>query len=220
MRILIVTACLVVITGCPSEKAPPPPPEPAKPAPTKPAEPPPAPPAAIADAGAPTEAATKPEWEPPLTDAESKALDTYAGFSGDGLVFAATQFSAGAGLPIMLFLSTTTNTVEKNVPIENGDTRVALAKELSEEGFPKPGTPPKIPPMVATKILPEGVVVTFSGMPATRPFKPFEGRSVPAGATVLALSKDGKHAAVRVVSKSAPTEFGPATELHTVTLFE
>jgi hypothetical protein len=222
MRIPIIVATLALFTACPTEQPAPPPPTPPDAGAPIAAEPLPVDAGAIAtsDAGAAEAAVVKPEWEPPLTAEEAKALDSYAGFSRDGLVLAVAQFSAGAGLPIMLFISTTTNTVEKSVAIESGAVREKLAKELSEEGFPRPGVPPKIPPMVVAQLVDEGVVVTFSGIPASRPFKPFDGKMKAGKVSIVALSKDGQRVAVRVTSKAAPTEFGVASEVRAVELFK
>lgn len=149
------------------------------------------------------------------------ALDTYVGFSADGLLFAYSQMSAGAGLPVVSLQSSTTNTIEKVVPLAGMTARKALIGELDAEGFPRPGVPVKLPAEV-TATLRDGLVhVMFGQVPATKPWKPFA--SLPGveatGARVVAVSPDGQRVAVKVTAKGGG-EFGPEAEFVVVKLFE
>lgn len=195
----------------------------------KPATPPPArqeqpiaAPPAPAPPAPPPPAAKQETWAPPLSPDELAALDRYVGFSADGLAFAFAQFSDGAGLNIISFQSATTNTIEKSVPLATAAARAQVASELAEDGFPKPGTAPRIPAAVGVRVVDGKVAVTFSGMPAGRPFDPFA--DVPGAkigtAEVAAVSNDGRRAAIRCVSEKPITEFGPARLYRVVNLFE
>jgi len=163
-------------------------------------------------------------WTGPLSAADLRALDDYRAFSADGLLFASVDFSTGAGVHVLSFRATTTGTVEKTVALASERVRREELEELREEGFPRPGRVPRVPSNLAAVARDGTVFVTFSGMPAARPWRPFPAVGGAAGAplesvAVVAVSRDGKHAAVRAVS-GPHTEFGRMVDYHVAALFE
>lgn len=181
-------------------------------------------PSPLATPGAPPATPTPAASPTPPSIHELAALGDYTGFSADGLLYAYTILSSGAGLQVVTFVSTTTNTVEKTVPLENDDVRRQVIAEMDEEGFPRPGAQPAVPKEIGAKILDDDqIIVTFGGAPAGSPFKPFTKSPGlrPHTALVTAVSRDGKLAAVRVIgSGTSGTEFGQPVEHHVVKLFE
>lgn len=153
--------------------------------------------------------------------AELAALDDYAAFSQDGLLFAYTQMSVGAGLFVANVMASTTNTIEKTVLLEDDATRRAFVAELDAEGFPRPGHVPKVPSEVTASLRDGKAQVSFGPAPAAKPWTPFASTPgiVAARVEVVAVSPAGDRAAVR---SSAPDqgEFGPPVEYRIVTLFE
>lgn len=181
---------------------------------TAPTTPPPEP--APVDAGPPP----PPDWSA-LNVHELKALDHYRGFSADGLLYAYTEHSAGAGVPVLAFVATTTNTIERTVPLASKQAREEVAADLAEERFPKPGVKQEVPGIVRVELREGLVQVLFSGMPAAQPFRPWGGQAglKPTGVEVVALSRDGKKAAIRITG-SGGGEFGAPPDHRVVTLFE
>lgn len=181
-------------------------------------------PSPLATPGAPAASPTPAATPTPPSVHELAALGDYAGFSADGLLYAYTVLSSGAGLQVVTFVSTTTDTVEKTVPLENDAVRRQVIAEMDEEGFPRPGRQPEVPKQIGARILEnDQVIVTFGGAPAGSPFKPFKKSPGlrPHTAEVTAVSLDGKLAAVRVIgSGTSGTEFGQPVEHHVVRLFE
>ena len=172
-----------------------------------------------ADAGSATPVVKPPpnaiDGGPPV---EPGSFAGYAAFSSDGLVFAyAREVNGALG---MEWLSSTTNTVEKALALDTPAAREKAAAELADEGFPKPGSRSGVPPMIAVALREGQVVVTFGGMPAGKPFKPFpsDPDAVPQTVTVAAVSRDGKHVGVRVAGNKG--DAGTVIQHRVVTLFE
>lgn len=192
------------------------------PVPVPPPKPPTAPPA-VATPVAPAPTTPTPGTAPPAPERIDlkEALDHYVGFSSDGLAFASSEYSSGAGLPILTVISSTTGTVEKTVPLDSMDTRRRLVAELAEDGFPPPGTREPIPSEITAQIDAGQVVVRFGPVPAARPIKPFAGMQgiTPTKVDVVAVSKDGKRVALRI-SGQGGGEFGPPVEHRVVELFK
>lgn len=152
-----------------------------------------------------------PEWGPPLSPAQMRALDRYAAFSQDGLVYAFVEEQDG--FRTLHYLAVPTETVEKVTPLLTPDVRNHVAAELAAEGFPAPGEPASmpgsaIPGGMQAQLRGSDVHVMFAGMPAGRPFRAFEERpgTAPVSATLVALSPDGGVAAVRVEAKNGASE--------------
>lgn len=216
---VVASALLLVLANaaprCGDRPTPPEQPRIESPVPAAPAETPSPDPAPPSDP-APVEAD-----RPRPTVEQLQALDTYVGFSADGLLFAYAQMSAGAGLPVVSLLSSTTNTVEKVVPLAGATARKSLIAELDAEGFPRPGEPVKLPPEVTATLRDGQVHVMFGQVPAVSPWTPFASTPgvTPTGASVVAVSPDGQRAAVKVTAKGGG-EFGPEAEFTVVKLFE
>lgn len=156
---------------------------------------------------------------PPTAAPSEEALDHYTAFSDDGLLFAWTE--PGASVFVTRFLASTTNTVEKAVPLESDATRRRVVDELAEEGFPPPGQRLKLPPEVGV-VVSDGIAqVTFAGMPAAKPWRPFESRADvrPVQAQVVAVSNDGRWVAVRTTGADSDSS-APPVEHRVVALFE
>lgn len=159
------------------------------------------------------------DWKPPLSADEDKALDHYAAFSDDGYAFAIAEVSVGAGLTVVTFYAVPGNSVEKRLVLDAPPARTKAAEELSADGFPKPGTPQKVPPGLLVKVDGDNVQLTVAGHPAVKPFMPFPPGKL-AKADLLAVSSDGKTAAVRVIANNSAGEFGPMNEIRFLKLFE
>lgn len=152
-----------------------------------------------------------PAWGPPLSPAQAQALDRYAAFSQDGLVYAFVEEQDG--IRTLHYVAVPTETVEKIAPLLTLDVRNHVAAELAAEGFPAPGEPAStpggaIPGGMEAVVRGEEVHVVFAGMPAGRPFRAFEDRHgvSPTSASLVAVSPDGDVAAVRVGSKAGEVE--------------
>jgi hypothetical protein len=150
---------------------------------------------------------------------EHHALLRYEGFSADGLVFAYAE--PGADGPRLQWLSATTNTIEKTFPLTTNEQRDAAIVALKEEHFPQVGTVAMVPSQVSATLRDGQVQVLFGPMPGGRPFKPFAGKPgiTPQETQVVAVTKDGKRAAVRTTGIGGDAG-GPATEYRVVSLFE
>jgi len=178
----------------------------------------------VVDAGPPPKpvdasALPKPVWEPDtLANAELKRLDTYAAFSIDGLAVAFAAPSAGAGVPVLSFVSSTTQTVERSVAIADAASRKAVAKELAAAGFPRPSEVKPVPEIIGTKVEDGKVQVTFSGMPAATPFGASDAGATITGAKAIAVSPDGKKLALEL-TLSGTGEFAGRV-VRVVSLFE
>lgn len=178
-------------------------------------------PAAIApSAEAPVDAGVEATLVPP-TASELAALNDYAAFSRDGLLFVYTQMSVGAGLFVANVMSSTTNTIEKTVLLEDDAVRRTLIEELDAEGFPRPGHPQKIPPEVKATVNNGQVSVSFGPAPAAKPWKPFASTPgiVATRTEVVAVSPSGDRVAVRSSARDQG-EFGAPIEYRVVNLFE
>lgn len=180
-------------------------------------------PAPVATPAPAADAGTMPAPSGPSapTASELAALDDYAAFSADGLLFVYTQMSVGAGLFVANVMSSTTNTVEKTVLLEDDAVRRSLIEELDAEGFPRPGHPQKVPAEVKATLKDGQVHVTFGPTPAVKPWKPFASTPeiVATRVEVVSVSPNGDRVAVR---SSAPDrgEFGSPIEYRVVKLFE
>lgn len=174
----------------------------------KPAPPPPLAP----DAGAAT-AVT-----PPTTRLHHSLL-RYEGFSPDGLVFVYAEL--GAAGPQLHWLSSTTNTIEKTMPLLTPEQRDAALAALQDDGMPQVGTIAMVPPQVSAELREGQVQVLFGPMPGGKPFKPFaEQRGLtPQETQVVAVTKDGKRAAVRTTGRGGDAG-ALFTEYRVVSLFE
>jgi hypothetical protein len=150
-----------------------------------------------------------------------KALDHYRGFSEDGLLYAYTERSSGAGVPVLSFVSSTTNTIERAVPLSSKQVREEVAADLAEERFNKPGAPLAVPGIVSAEVRGHLVQVLFSGMPAAKPYEPWGGQAglEPTSAQPVAVSRDGKRVAIRTTGTGGG-EFGAPPEHRVITLFE
>ncbi len=212
MRTLLVLSLLAFL-AC---KKPPPAPTAAPPE----IAPAPAPPVPVPLVTAP-DAGTPAAPTPPLTPAEQAALNSYAAFSDDGFAFAAADMSPGAGVEVLTFYAAPTETVEKRLVLDSPPSRQKAAADLAADGFPRPGAKVYRPPGMATEIRGKDVLITMSGRPVTKLFAAFPDSPAltPRRAELLAVSKDGKLAAVRVESAGAVGEFGPAKNIRIVPLF-
>jgi hypothetical protein len=146
-----------------------------------------------------------------------QTLETYVGFSSDGLAFAAGLVAPG-GLHVLQFVASTTNTTEKLLPLDTDAHRAAAIDALKEDGFPGLEERPAVPKELGVVVAEGTVRLTFTSAPAGAPIKPFEGKA--AGtlkAEVVAASLDGKRAAVRIQSVS---DNPPLTEYHVFGVFQ
>jgi hypothetical protein len=145
------------------------------------------------------------------------SLDNYVGFSNDGLVFAyVLPSSAGGG--VLHFVSATTNTEEKTVPLDSLAHRQEASAALTEAGLPPPGAAVDKPKPLGADVKDGRVVLTFGGAPASKTYEPFGGGAKIDKAEVVATSKDGKYAAVRIEGTPAKGQ-GSAVEFHVFPLF-
>lgn len=139
-------------------------------------------------------------WGAPLSDAELRRLERYAAFSEDGLAYAYAEPSGGA--PSLFVISVPTRTVERVLPLASPADRQLAAGELSGDGFPPPAERPEVPSMLTAQAENGTVRVLLGGMPASRPTRlSFDGAEARIrSARVLAVSRDGRQVAVRVVA--------------------
>ena len=193
----------------------------AKPGETVDAGPPPA--APVVDAGPPpapvdVSAIPKPVWDPESLDAaELRKLDGYAAFSVDGLAFAFAAPSEGAGVPVLSFVSSTTQTVERSVALSGKESKLGVARELVAGGFPRPSELKPVPPVLGAKVEDGKVQLSFSGMPASTPVAAEQGAKVKS-ASILAVSADGKKVALKLTLRGTGEFAG--TVVRIVPLFE
>lgn len=168
-----------------------------------------------------TETETAPEALAAPTAAELSGLDDYAAFSRDGLLFVYTQMSVGAGLHVAHLMSSTTDTIEKTVLLEDDAVRRTLIEELDAEGFPRPGHVAKVPAEVKASLKDGRVTVSFGPAPAAQPWKPFASHPeiVANRVEVVAVSPAGDRVAVRSIAPDQG-EFGAPVEYRIVKLFE
>jgi hypothetical protein len=176
------------------------------------------PPAANPAQIVPVAAAAEATTAAPDTEEEDPSLDGYGSFSTDGHAFALAETSPGAGVVVLSFYAVPAGTVEKRLLLDSAEARRKALEELTADGFPKSGRR-KLPPGLSASVQDGKVHVTVAGRPAAAPYAPFPAAR-PVRAEPLAVSKDGKVAAVRSEGVDDAGEFGPETEMHFVKLFE
>lgn len=144
------------------------------------------------------------------TAPSAQQLDNYVGFSSDGLAFAYGQVREG--LHALQIASSTTNTVERMILLDNDAHRAEALKTLKDDGFPGADETPSIPKELAVTVDGPTVRLTFSGLPVGA----VKASPTTTKAEVAAVSADGKRAAVRITSEAAGQ---PVVEFHVFPVF-
>jgi hypothetical protein len=149
--------------------------------------------------------------------ASTASLDNYAAFSNDGLLFA-WALSGSPGGSVLHFIAVTTGTEEKTVPLDTPAHRQEASSALTEAGLPPPGTPSDKARPLGAEVKDGRVVLTFGGVPASKTYEPFGGAAKVDKVAVIATTKDGKHAAVRIEGTPVKGQ-GSVVEYHVFPLF-
>jgi hypothetical protein len=78
----------------------------------------------------------------------------------------AVEDNLAAGVPVAVFLSTTTGTIEKTLAVDSDASRRRLAEELRDEGFPPSDGRPALPRLLTVRREGDRLVAALAGREA------------------------------------------------------